>query len=62
LQLLHEFVPAATVIAQLVRSTDPILAETLLRGLQSAGRAIGQQAARYAVPVIYPYGEFVALP
>jgi putative tryptophan/tyrosine transport system substrate-binding protein len=105
LQLLHELVPAATVIALLVNSTNPILAETLSRGLQPAGRAIGQQirvvsagtereidatfvglvqqgvgalvvgndpffnsrpdqlvalAARHAVPVIYPYREFVA--
>jgi putative tryptophan/tyrosine transport system substrate-binding protein len=43
LQLLHELVPAATVIALLVNSTNPILAETLSRGLQPAGRAIGQQ-------------------
>ena len=106
MQLLHELVPAATVIALLVNSTNPILAETLSRGLQAAGRAIGQQirvvsagtereidaafaglvqqgvgalvvgndpffnsrpdqlvalAARHAVPVIYPYREFVAL-
>jgi putative ABC transport system substrate-binding protein len=105
LQLLHELVPAATVIALLVNPTNPILAETLSRGLQPAGRAIGQQirvvsagtereidaafaglvqqgvgalvvsndpffnsrpdqlvalAARHAVPVIYPYREFVA--
>ena len=105
MQLLHELVPAATVIALLVNPTNPILAETLSRGLQPAGRAIGQQirvvsagtereidaafaglvqqgvgalvvsndpffnsrpdqlvalAARHAVPVIYPYREFVA--
>ena len=105
LQLLHELVPAATVIALLVNPTNPILAEALSRGLQPAGRAIGQQirvvsagtereidaafaglvqqgvgalvvgndpffnsrpdqlvalAARHAVPVIYPYREFVA--
>jgi putative tryptophan/tyrosine transport system substrate-binding protein len=105
LQLLHELVPAATVIALLVNPTNPILAETLSRGFQPAGRAIGQQirvvsagtereidaafaglvqqgvgalvvsndpffnsrpdqlvalAARHAVPVIYPYREFVA--
>ena len=97
--------PAATVIALLVNPTNPILAETLSRRLQPAGRAIGQQirvvsagtereidaafaglvqqgvgalvvsndpffnsrpdqlvalAARHAVPVIYPYREFVA--
>lgn len=43
MQLLHELVPAATVIALLVNPTNPILAETLSRGLQPAGRAIGQQ-------------------
>ena len=36
MQLLHELVPAATVIALLVNSTNPILAETLSRGLQPA--------------------------
>jgi putative tryptophan/tyrosine transport system substrate-binding protein len=36
-------VPAATVIALLVNPTNPFLAETLSRGLQPAGRAIGQQ-------------------
>jgi ABC-type uncharacterized transport system substrate-binding protein len=105
LQLLHELVPGATLIALLVNQTNPILAEALSRGLQPAGRAIGQQirvvsagtereidaafaglvqqgvgalvvgndpffnsrpdqlvalAARHAVPVIYPYREFVA--
>jgi putative tryptophan/tyrosine transport system substrate-binding protein len=43
LQLLHELVPAATAIALLVNPTNPIPAETLSRGLQPAGRAIGQQ-------------------
>ena len=43
MQLLHELVPAATVIALLVNPTNPILAETLSRSLQPAGRAIGQQ-------------------
>ena len=43
MQLLHELVPAATVIALLVNPTNPILAETLSRGFQPAGRAIGQQ-------------------
>ena len=33
MQLLHELVPTATVIALLVNSTNPILAETLSRGL-----------------------------
>jgi putative tryptophan/tyrosine transport system substrate-binding protein len=43
LQLLHELVPAATVIALLVNPTNRILAETLSRDLQAAGRAISQQ-------------------
>jgi putative tryptophan/tyrosine transport system substrate-binding protein len=105
LELVHELVPSATVIALLVNPTNPILAETLSRDLQPAGRAIRQQirivsagtereidaafaglvqqgvgavvvgndpffnsrpdqlvalAARHAVPVIYPYREFVA--
>jgi putative tryptophan/tyrosine transport system substrate-binding protein len=104
LQLLHELVPAATVIALLVK-TNPILAETLFEG-PSAGRPryraanprcerrhrtrdrrclcgpcptgggalvvsndpffnsrpdqLVALAARHAVPVIYPYREFVA--
>ena len=33
MQLLHELVPAATVIVLLVNSTNPILAETLSRGV-----------------------------
>ena len=43
LELLHELVPSATVIALLVNPTNRILAETLSRGLQVAGRAISQQ-------------------
>jgi putative ABC transport system substrate-binding protein len=43
LELLHELVPAATVIAVLVNSTNPILAETVSRNFQAAGRTIGQQ-------------------
>jgi len=43
LQLLHELVPVATVIALLVNPTNQILAETLSRDLQAAGRAINQQ-------------------
>ena len=43
LELLHELVPTATVIALLVNPTNRILAETLSRDLQAAGRAISQQ-------------------
>jgi putative ABC transport system substrate-binding protein len=43
LELLHELVPSATVIALLVNPTNRILAEALSRGLQVAGRAISQQ-------------------
>jgi putative ABC transport system substrate-binding protein len=105
LELLHELVPTATAVAVLVNPTNPILAETLSRNLQAAGRAMRQQirvvsagterdidtafakivqegsgalvvgndpffnsrpdqfvtlATRHALPVIYPYREFVA--
>jgi len=43
LELLHELVPAATVIAVLVNPANLILAETLSRNFHAAGRAIGQQ-------------------
>jgi putative tryptophan/tyrosine transport system substrate-binding protein len=43
LELLHELVPTATVIALLVNPTNRILAETLSKDLQAAGRAISQQ-------------------
>jgi putative ABC transport system substrate-binding protein len=43
LELLHELVPAAGIIALLVNPTNPVLAETLSRGVQTAARAIRQQ-------------------
>jgi putative ABC transport system substrate-binding protein len=43
LELLHELVPAATVIAVLVNPANPIYAETLTKNFQAAARAIGQQ-------------------
>jgi putative ABC transport system substrate-binding protein len=43
LELLHELVPSARVIALLVNPTNRILAETLSRHLEAAGNAISQQ-------------------
>jgi putative ABC transport system substrate-binding protein len=43
LELLHELVPSANVIALLVNPTDPVIAETLSKDLQTAARAIRQQ-------------------
>jgi putative tryptophan/tyrosine transport system substrate-binding protein len=43
MELLHELVPAATLIALLVNPANPVLADTLSRGLQAAARAIRQQ-------------------
>jgi putative ABC transport system substrate-binding protein len=43
LELLHELVPSATVIALLVNPTDPIIVETLSKGLQMAARAIQRE-------------------
>jgi putative ABC transport system substrate-binding protein len=43
LQLLHELVPTASVIALLVNPTNPGLAETLSRDLQAAARTLGLQ-------------------
>jgi ABC-type uncharacterized transport system substrate-binding protein len=43
LELLHELVPTATVIAALVNPTNPVLAETLTRNLQTAARTLGVQ-------------------
>jgi putative ABC transport system substrate-binding protein len=41
LQLLHELVPTASVMALLVNPTDPALAETTTTELQAAARALG---------------------
>jgi putative tryptophan/tyrosine transport system substrate-binding protein len=43
MELLHELVPAATLIALLVNPANPVLADTLSRGLQTAARAIRQR-------------------
>jgi putative ABC transport system substrate-binding protein len=43
MELLHELVPAATLIALLVNAANPVLADALSRGLQTAARAIRQQ-------------------
>jgi putative ABC transport system substrate-binding protein len=43
LELLHELVPAAILIALLVNPATPVLADTLSRGLQTAARAIRRQ-------------------
>ena len=41
LQLLHELVPTARVMALLVNPTDPALAETTTKDVQAAARALG---------------------
>jgi putative ABC transport system substrate-binding protein len=41
LELLHELLPTATVIALLINPTNPILAETNRRDLQAAARTLG---------------------
>jgi putative tryptophan/tyrosine transport system substrate-binding protein len=41
LELLHELVPTATLIAALINSTNPVVAETLTRDLQAAARTLG---------------------
>ena len=43
LELLHELVPRASIIALLVNPTNPKLAETLSRDLQAAARTLGLQ-------------------
>jgi len=43
LELLHEVVPTATVVAVLINPTSPILAEATTRDLQKAARALGLQ-------------------
>jgi len=41
LQLLHELVPTASVVALLVNPTNPTIAETQSRELQSAAHSLG---------------------
>jgi ABC-type uncharacterized transport system substrate-binding protein len=43
LELLHELVPTANIIAVLVNPTDPARAETISRDLQAAARTLGLQ-------------------
>ena len=43
MELLHELVPAATLIALLVNPANPVLADTLSRDIQMASRAMRQQ-------------------
>jgi len=43
MELLHELVPTATIIAALVNPTAPVLAETATRDLQAAARTLGLQ-------------------
>jgi len=43
LELLHELVPTATIIAALINPTNPVLAETLTRDLQTAANKLGVQ-------------------
>jgi putative tryptophan/tyrosine transport system substrate-binding protein len=42
MELIHELVPAATLIALLVNPANPVLADTLSRDLQTAARAVRQ--------------------
>ena len=46
LELLHELVPTATIIAALVNPTSPALAEPETRDLQAAARTLGHSALR----------------
>ena len=41
LELLHELVPTATVMALLINPTDPVIAESVSRALQAAARSFG---------------------
>ena len=43
LELLHELVPTATIVALLVNPTNPTLAETITRDLEVAARTLGLQ-------------------
>jgi putative tryptophan/tyrosine transport system substrate-binding protein len=43
LELLHELVPTARIIAALINPTNPVLAETLTRDLQTAAHTLGVQ-------------------
>jgi putative tryptophan/tyrosine transport system substrate-binding protein len=41
LQLLHELVPTASIVALLINPTDPAIAETTTKDVQAAARALG---------------------
>jgi ABC-type uncharacterized transport system substrate-binding protein len=56
LELLHEIIPAATVIALLVNPTSPNLAEAQARDLRTAARTLGLQ-----VHVCKPDRDFDAI-
>jgi putative ABC transport system substrate-binding protein len=43
LELLHELVPTATIVALLVNPTNPTLAESTMKALQAAARTLGVQ-------------------
>jgi putative tryptophan/tyrosine transport system substrate-binding protein len=43
LELLHELIPTATIIGALVNPTNPVLAKTLTRNLQTAAQTLGVQ-------------------
>jgi len=43
LELLHELLPSATVIAALVNPTNAVLGETYVRGLQAVARGLRLQ-------------------
>ena len=43
LELLHELVPTATIVALLVNPTNPTLAESTTKSLQAAARTLGVQ-------------------
>jgi putative ABC transport system substrate-binding protein len=43
LELLHELVPVATIVALLINPTNPLLAESLARDAQEAARTLGLQ-------------------
>jgi putative tryptophan/tyrosine transport system substrate-binding protein len=44
LELLHELVPSATIIAVLINPSDPARSEIISKNLQSAARALGLQS------------------
>jgi ABC-type uncharacterized transport system substrate-binding protein len=53
LELMHELVPAATVMALLVNPTNPALAEPTTRDLQAAARTLGLSLHRFAAWLLW---------